>query len=1322
MHISAFQISGFGIFSNVEQTGIEPGLGIFFGLNEAGKSTCLEFFRAMLTGYPEKTGRGQRDYSPINGGQAGGSLVLQWQGGELRVARAPGDQGGLRLRDAEGNSLPPEFLRNVMGGVDREIYSQYFAFSIDELERWDRSGGESARNVLYGASFGPGLAAPGQAIANIETEMGKIFKPRGSRQPLNRDMAELEEIRARIIQCRSENAMYDEIARKQAEKKLELGRITAEHGHLARDLANVERRLANRQQWERWRRLGARLAELPKPPENFPEDAQARLARIESDKNSCQRDLAGARERLRQMQAKAEDISIDNALLAETGALERMDERKAAYRHAMRQLANLEAASQRAQSGLASSLALLGPGWTCERIRQTDRSLFARENIDRLAASLADTREEHRQAVASLNAANAAFEQAEKAAAEKTDMLNMQGRGEPPFTAREREALQADAARLEEEMKTYAARQGACERARAALQRAMLAAGLDDFDAEVTEAVENLSEFQPQAMEMANAACRALSDAENAASAADLAEAAVMETQKRIAAIDSAPRTGPAKEELENRGRALRSLRGVFASMQAEEDRKKEIDTQIAVMREPVRSRNWTLIIFGCAFLLASVLIFCAHWFMGIDKLSFGGGMGMPINVWAAYVALFCGMALAAGGFSMHGQERESHRMELARLLSRSETTAMRMAELAPAMRQLAEKAGLKVVDQQTMDNMEMLIEQEKEQLFVQSRRQMEMAELAEALEQAKADARHAAETAYAGAAAAQRADKHWREFLKSCGIACAPAPQNAAAFFARLEAARLAAENYRTDEKARTDLLASIHNLGNSIRAVSGIAAFLDAEADGDDLQKSGQAVIAARKALAACDEADAARSGYLRMQEDAERARQALKEAAAAKSIEYARVEGAAGRMGAARHEWQAYLDGLGLGHDLAPDTVRAALQGMEECLANEETAIRAERDMEAARNAIAAFENELRALLRKLGRAAEAEDKEHDWLALYDNLLRAAREEQRRKDNLDNVLTLVAGQQDIVAAKEAALAAAESTEQELLAQGGAKNRDEFLSFARLRDERRNLSARHEDAATVLVQAAADDADFMNALENGSQAEDEQKQVELKRRIEDLAQKERALAQETGQLEERAGTLAMADELAGLRQREAMLLQSIRDSADEWSALAMARAMLIEARKIYEKERQPEIIRIASSYFAEITGGRWRGLCLDMENSALLALPPQGEPVEAHNLSRGAQEQAYLSLRLAHIERHGRENEPLPVIMDEILVNFDPRRARNTVRAFANLLKTGGQQLLYFTCQPHIVKMLREEMPNSRLYLVRDGNIAAEAREAAA
>ena len=191
MYIQSFHMDGFGIFSDVSVENLSPGLSIFLGENEAGKSTCLEFLRTMLIGYPDPRNKEyKRIPGALRGGQPGGSMDLYADDrGLLRLTRRPGSNGGvLTLTDAQGKPLEPDMLRQMLSGVSRDVYRNVFGFSLTELEDLNSLTDEGVRNALYGASFGPGLRSPGEALKLLDKQADEIFKSGGSKPALNAAM------------------------------------------------------------------------------------------------------------------------------------------------------------------------------------------------------------------------------------------------------------------------------------------------------------------------------------------------------------------------------------------------------------------------------------------------------------------------------------------------------------------------------------------------------------------------------------------------------------------------------------------------------------------------------------------------------------------------------------------------------------------------------------------------------------------------------------------------------------------------------------------------------------------------------------------------------------------------------------------------------------------------------------------------------------------------------------------------------------------------------------------------------------------------------
>ena len=79
---------------------------------------------------------------------------------------------------------------------------------------------------------------------------------------------------------------------------------------------------------------------------------------------------------------------------------------------------------------------------------------------------------------------------------------------------------------------------------------------------------------------------------------------------------------------------------------------------------------------------------------------------------------------------------------------------------------------------------------------------------------------------------------------------------------------------------------------------------------------------------------------------------------------------------------------------------------------------------------------------------------------------------------------------------------------------------------------------------------------------------------------------------------------------------------------------------------------------------------------------------------------MSTGTREQLYLALRLAYARHYCSYSEPLPLILDDVLVNFDAERAKATLRVLAEV----GEkiQVVLLTCHPHLIALAKEVVKN--------------------
>jgi uncharacterized protein YhaN len=129
-----------------------------------------------------------------------------------------------------------------------------------------------------------------------------------------------------------------------------------------------------------------------------------------------------------------------------------------------------------------------------------------------------------------------------------------------------------------------------------------------------------------------------------------------------------------------------------------------------------------------------------------------------------------------------------------------------------------------------------------------------------------------------------------------------------------------------------------------------------------------------------------------------------------------------------------------------------------------------------------------------------------------------------------------------------------------------------------------------------------------------------------------------------------------------------------------------------------IYERERQPFVLKHAGRYLNKITKRRYVHVIKKADGNKLVVETPEGLQKSVNSLSRGTAEQLYLSMRLAFIKEYANRVGTLPLIVDDILVNFDSQRARTTISLLNEISKEN--QIIMFTCHPHTLDLCRSEI----------------------
>lgn len=149
------------------------------------------------------------------------------------------------------------------------------------------------------------------------------------------------------------------------------------------------------------------------------------------------------------------------------------------------------------------------------------------------------------------------------------------------------------------------------------------------------------------------------------------------------------------------------------------------------------------------------------------------------------------------------------------------------------------------------------------------------------------------------------------------------------------------------------------------------------------------------------------------------------------------------------------------------------------------------------------------------------------------------------------------------------------------------------------------------------------------------------------------------------------------------------------LAEAASEWARVATARALIDATLARFERKHQPKVVGRAAELFDQVTDGRYPEL-LSTE-SALQVMSRAGDLIDIIDLSTGTVQQLYLCLRFALAEEFVGRGTKLPLVMDDVLVNFDPERGTNVAGVISEV--AAEHQVLLLTCHP----ATRELMANA-------------------
>ncbi|MGY4104825.1 AAA family ATPase [Ignavigranum ruoffiae] len=295
MKIKRLEIYGYGKWVN-QSFDIDAQLQIFYGPNETGKSTIQSFIKSILFGFPDKRRRKfqQNRYEPRHGESYGGRILLsETPYGEIWVERTA---KFLTIQTKEGQVLEDSVLKEILGGLDENVFDYFYAFNLNNLQELANIGSEDLNDFFL--SIGTLGSDKFLAVAKqFEKDTDELYKRQGTNPKLNQLLTEFEVLQRQVQQIKQKHQRYSYLLSQQQAENSAINQLNESIKDIEHKVRNLDQLINRYEIHLKDLVVQRKLDQLiyTEIPEEAPTEVDAALR----DNRESEKKLAEYRERIR---------------------------------------------------------------------------------------------------------------------------------------------------------------------------------------------------------------------------------------------------------------------------------------------------------------------------------------------------------------------------------------------------------------------------------------------------------------------------------------------------------------------------------------------------------------------------------------------------------------------------------------------------------------------------------------------------------------------------------------------------------------------------------------------------------------------------------------------------------------------------------------------------------------------------------------------------------------------------------------------------------------------------------------------------------------
>ncbi len=399
MKVKDIQVEGFGVWTGLTVDNLPDGMTVFYGPNEAGKTTLMQFLRAMFYGFTPE--RRSRYLPPLNGGRPGGAMRVTGPGGGYEIARRaqlndPGITGQLTVTSGDGVSQGQHRLAMLLGQVDESIFTNVFAIGLRELQELSTLDDTAAADELYKLSSGLDRVSLVDVMRQLRNARGNIVGPSVEQGQMQGIIVRREKLKDELEQLVARGKRWGELAAHRKSYQTEIEELHQRNAQWALESKMLETAMQVREPWMERDRLRESI-KLLNARVDLPDDSTEKLKNLNLEIEDRRSKIESVRNQRRSLHARAKDLPVRRNILELASKIEAATEQAPWIASLQKQIVRLESDANKTREQLLEDSKRLGVSDEDQQALLNDKRLtsipdLSRQAISQLSGPARDTR------------------------------------------------------------------------------------------------------------------------------------------------------------------------------------------------------------------------------------------------------------------------------------------------------------------------------------------------------------------------------------------------------------------------------------------------------------------------------------------------------------------------------------------------------------------------------------------------------------------------------------------------------------------------------------------------------------------------------------------------------------------------------------------------------------------------------------------------------------------------------------------------------------------------------------------------------------------